>query len=187
MTELSALWMPVVASAALVFVVSSILNTILPWHKGDYRQVPNEDQARDALRPLAIPPGDYVLPRASSMKDMGSPEYQKKLAEGPVLLMTVRPNGQMSMGASLIQWFIFCLVAGLFAAYVAGRALPPGAHYLAVFRFAGVTSFAAYSLALWPMSIWYGRSWSSTLKANIDGLIYGLLTAGTFGWLWPAA
>jgi hypothetical protein len=24
-----------------------------------------------------------------------------------------------------------------------------------------------------------------TIKHVIDGLIYGLLTAGTFGWLWP--
>jgi len=24
-----------------------------------------------------------------------------------------------------------------------------------------------------------------TIKEVVDGLIYGLLTAGTFGWLWP--
>jgi hypothetical protein len=77
------------------------------------------------------------------------------------------------------------VVVGVFAAYVAGRALPPGSHYLHVFRFAGVAAFLAYSVALWQMSIWYQRAWSITIKSTIDGLIYALLTAGTFGWLWP--
>jgi hypothetical protein len=76
-------------------------------------------------------------------------------------------------------------VVGVFAAYVAGRALPEGAHYLAVFRFAGVTGFVAYALAGWQESIWYKRPWSVTLKNTFDGLLYGLVTAGTFGWLWP--
>jgi hypothetical protein len=73
----------------------------------------------------------------------------------------------------------------VFAAYVAGRALGPDAHYLAVFRFAGTVAFVGYSLALWQQSIWFKRAWSTTIKSTIDGLLYGLLTAGTFGWLWP--
>ena len=40
-------------------------------------------------------------------------------------------------------------------------------------------------LALWQMSIWYRRAWSTTIKAMIDGAIYALLTAGAFAWLWP--
>jgi hypothetical protein len=54
-----------------------------------------------------------------------------------------------------------------------------------VFRFAGTTAFIGYSVALWQMSIWYRRAWSTTIKATVDGLIYALLTAGVFGWLWP--
>jgi hypothetical protein len=54
-----------------------------------------------------------------------------------------------------------------------------------VFRFAGATAFLAYSAALWQLSIWYRRKWSITFKATVDGLLYALLTAGTFGWLWP--
>ena len=42
-----------------------------------------------------------------------------------------------------------------------------------------------YSLALWQSSIWYGRAWGTNLRLTIDGLVYGMLTAGTFGWLWP--
>lgn len=68
---------------------------------------------------------------------------------------------------------------------MAGRALAPCAPYLGVFRFTGVTAFAGYSLAIWQLHIWYHRAMSMTLKSAIDGLIYALLTAGTFGWLWP--
>jgi hypothetical protein len=72
-----------------------------------------------------------------------------------------------------------------FAAYVTGHALESGANYLAVFRFAGTTAFLGYSLALLQESIWHKRNWGTTLKMVGDGLVYGALTAGTFGWLWP--
>jgi hypothetical protein len=91
----------------------------------------------------------------------------------------------MNMGASLAQWFVYLLVVGVLAAYVAGRALPIGSPYLDVFRFVGCTAFIAYAVGLWQDSIWYHRKWSTTIKNTIDGLIYGLLTAGVFGWLWP--
>ena len=60
-----------------------------------------------------------------------------------------------------------------------------GESYLHVFRFAGVTAFAGYSLGGWQESIWYQRKLSTTIKNTIDGLIYALFTAGVFGWLWP--
>ena len=185
MTPLHALWLPILLSAVLVFVVSSLIHMVLPWHKGDYPAMPNEAGFLDAVRPLNIPPGEYMVPRASGIKDMKSPEFQEKLNRGPVLMATVFPNGPASMSRSLALWFVYALVIGVFAAYVAGRALPRGAPYLAVFRFAGVTAFSGYALALWQMSIWYRRAWSLTIKATVAGLIYGLLTAGMLGWLWP--
>ena len=185
MTGLSALWLPILLSAAIVFVVSSVIHMVLPWHKSDYPRMANEDKVMDALRPLAIPPGDYMVPRPSSRGELRSPQFAEKLKRGPVLVLTVMPNGPMAMGKSLVLWFLYCAVVGVFAAYVAGRALHPGASYLEVFRFAGATAFIGYSLALWQMSIWYRRAWSTTVKTTADGLIYALLTAGTFGWLWP--
>lgn len=185
MVELTALWLPILVSAVVVFVASSIIHMALPWHKNDYARVPEEDAFRAAAGALKLPPGDYMVPRAFSMKEMGSDEFVAKLNEGPVLIMTVLPNGPMAMGASLAQWFLFSIAVGVFAAYVAGRALGPEAHYLAVFRFAGVTAFCSYTLGLWPMSIWYKRGWWVTLKSTIDGLVYALLIAGVFGWLWP--
>jgi hypothetical protein len=185
MISLTALWLPILLSAVIVFVASSIIHMVLPWHKGDYPKMPNEEKAMDALRPLAIPPGDYMVPRPASMQDMKSPEFLEKLKKGPVMMVTVMPNGPSSMGRNLGMWFVYSIVISFFAAYIASRALPAGAHYLEVFRFAGATAFIGYSAALWPMSIWYRRAWSITIKSTIDGLIYGMLTAGTFGWLWP--
>jgi hypothetical protein len=184
MTGLASLWLPILLSAVLVFVVSSIIHMVLPWHKSDYPKMASEDKVMDALRPLAIPPGDYMVPRPATRSDMRSPEFIEKMKKGPVMVMTVMP-GAMSMGKNLTQWFVYCVVVGVFAGYVAGRALPPGTPYLQVFRFVGTTAFIGYTLALWQMSIWYYRAWSTTIKATFDGLIYALLTAGTFGWLWP--
>jgi hypothetical protein len=147
--------------------------------------VPNESKVMDALRPLAIPPGDYMLPRASSTKEMSSPEFTEKMKKGPVMVLTVMPNAPIAMGPSLALWFVYSAVVGVFGAYVGGRALPVGAEYLDVFRFVGTTTFIGYSVALWQMSIWYKRSWTTTLKSTVDGLVYALLTAGVFGWLWP--
>jgi hypothetical protein len=116
---------------------------------------------------------------------MNSPEFKAKLNKGPVAMMTVMKTGPYSMAANLTQWFLYSIVISILAAYIAGRALGPGANYLSVFRFAGATAFIAYSLGLWQNSIWYKRKWSTTLKSTFDGLIYGMVTAGTFGWLWP--
>lgn len=186
MTGLSALWLPILLSAVAVFIVSSIIHMFLPgWHKGEYPAVPNESRVMDALRPFAIPPGDYMMPRAASMQEMKAPEFLERVKQGPVMVLTVLPSGPFTMGPSLVKWFVYCIVVSIFAAYVASRAVPMGAEYLEVFRFAGVTAFAGYTLALWQMAIWYHRSLNTTVKSTIDGLVYALVTAGVFGWLWP--
>lgn len=185
MTVLTTLWLPILVSAVIVFIVSSAIHMLPLWHKSDYPRLANQDQVMDALRPLAIPPGDYMFPRAESMKEMKTPEFAEKIKRGPVMIATVMPSDGMAMGKPLALWFVFSIVVSFFAAYISGRALPPAANYLEVFRFAGATSFIGYSLGMWPMSIWYHRSWALTLKSTFDGLIYGLLTAGVFGWLWP--
>jgi len=187
MVPVLSLWLPILLSAVAVFIVSSIIHMVLPFHRSDYKPVPNEDAAIEALRPLSIPPGDYFLPHAGSPEGMKDPAFLEKMEKGPVIHMTVlSPSTTMNMGPQLAMWFVYSLIVSLFAAYLTGRALTRGADYLMVFRFAGTTAFSAYSLALMQNSIWYGRSWSTTLKSMLDGLIYGCMTAGVFGWLWPA-
>ncbi|HEY3113100.1 MAG TPA: hypothetical protein VGJ62_05390 [Gemmatimonadaceae bacterium] len=185
MTGLYMLWLPILLSAVIVFVVSSIIHMASPWHKNDYPQVPNEDQVRNALRPLAIPPGDYMIPRPTKREEMHSPEFAEKVRQGPNMIVTVLPGGPWPMRRNLTLWFLYALAVGAFAAYVAQFAMPVGAPNRAVFHIVAVTAFIGYSVALWQMSIWYARSWSTTAKATVDGLIYALLTASTFGWLWP--
>jgi hypothetical protein len=138
-----------------------------------------------ALRNFNLAPGDYAMPLPSSMAAMGTPEFQAKMAAGPVVMMTVRPSGKHSMTTSLVQWFIYSLVVSLVAGYIAGVAFGPGAEYLRVFQVAGCVAFAGYSLGLAKSSIWAGKNWGTTLRGMADGLFYGLLTGGTFGWLWP--
>ncbi len=186
MVPILALWLPILVAAVIVFVASSILHMAIPaWHQGDYARLPNEDDVAAALRKAGVTPGDYILPHGGSMAAMKDPAFVKKMTDGPVAVLTVMQPGPPTMGSELAQWFVYCLVVSLFAAYVTGRALGPDAHYLAVFRFAGTVAFVGYALALCQQSIWFKRAWSTTIKSMIDGLVYGLLTAGTFGWLWP--
>jgi hypothetical protein len=185
MTSLVMLWLPILLSAVAVFIASSIIHMALPWHKSDYPKMPNEGAVIDSLRPLAIPPGDYMVPGCDNMTEMRTPEFKDKLNRGPVMIVTVMPNGPFSMGRNLSLWFIYCLVIGVFAAYVTGRALPPGADHAKVLQIAGATAFIAYALGIWQMTIWYQRSLVTTMKSTIDGIVYGLLTGGVFAWLWP--
>ena len=185
MISLASLWLPIVLSAAIVFLASSVIHMAPLWHTSDFPQMPNEAAVRDALRPIGIPPGDYFIPRAASMQEMRTPEFKEKMRQGPVAVMTVMPNGMIDMKRSLVQWFVFLLVVGVFVAYITGRSLPIGTPYLRVFKIAGAAAFCSYVLALAEISIWYRRSWKLTAKAVLDGLIYASLTAGVFGWLWP--
>jgi hypothetical protein len=187
MVPLAALWLPILLSALLVFVVSSIIHMMLPYHRSDFRRVPAEDDVMAALRRFNIPPGDYLMPRPESPGQMNSPEFIAKRTQGPVLVMTILPPGAAGMARNLALWFVYTVVVGLFAAYVAALALPPGAAYRPVFRIAGTVAFCGYSLALLQNTIWYSRGWGFTLKSMFDGLIYALLTGGAFGWLWPEA
>lgn len=185
MTGILGLWLPILLSAVIVFVVSSIIHMALPWHKNDYPRMPEEDKFRDAVRPLNIPPGDYMVPRAGSMAEMKSADFAEKMKKGPVVMMTVLPSEMMGMGKNLTLWFLYSVVISVFSAYIASRTLLVGVHYLRVFQIVGATAFMGYAMGLWQMSIWYRRGWGLTIKATIDGLVYAMLTAGTFGWLWP--
>jgi hypothetical protein len=183
--SLFSLWLPILLSAVAVFVVSSIVHRVLRYHDDDFRAAPNEDQLRAALK--GMPPGNYSVPKPATSAERRSPAFQQKMSEGPLAFVTVLPEGGIGMTKPLIQWFVYCLVVGGFSAYVAGRTLPPGTDYLQVFRVTGTVGFVGYGLALVRESIWLGRNWPATLKSLFDALVYGLVTAGFFGWLWPKA
>jgi hypothetical protein len=185
MSILGALWLPIILSAVFVFVLSAIIHMVLKYHNRDYQPLPNEEAVRAALRPANVPPGQYVIPYCKEMKDLETPEMKQKFAEGPVAVVRVRRPGPPSMGPSLTQWFLFTLMVSLFVAYVAASAIPPGAPYMHVFRIVGGVGFLAYAAGQLPGAIWMAKPWSVATREVFDGLLYGLVTAGTFGWLWP--
>jgi hypothetical protein len=185
MTPLTALWLPILVSAVIVFVMSSIIHMTSPWHRNDYPKIPREDEVMDSLRPLGIPPGDYMVPRCNTHAEMRTPEFAEKLKRGPVMIVTMLPAGPFSMGRNLGLWFVYLVVVSAFAACIAGRVFGAGAEYMAVFKLVTIVAFLGYAMALWQMWIWYHRSLATTIKATVDGLIYAMLTAGSFGWLWP--
>jgi len=184
MVSLSALWLPIVLAAVIVFVASSIMHMFLKYHQSDCRQLPDEDKLRAALRAAGVKRGLYMFPYGSH-KDMKTPAMQEKYKEGPVGFMTIFPSGPPALPKFLVMWFVYCLIIGFFTAYLTGHTVPAGANYLVVFRVAGTAAFMAYGLGLLSNGIWKGQPWGMTIKEVIDGLVYGLLTAGTFGWLWP--
>lgn len=185
MTPLTALWLPILLSAVIVFIAAAIIHMAPLWHRNDYPRLENQDAVMDALRGFNIPPGTWFMPRSKDMAEMRTPEFKEKLNRGPVVMLNVFPKGGVSMARNMVLWFIHCVIVAIFAAYITSRAVAPGTPYIEVFRFAGATTFIAYVVALWQMVIWYNRDVGITIKETIDGLIYALLAAGVFGWLWP--
>ena len=186
MMSLTTLWLPIVLSAVVVFIASSVIHMVLKYHNSEYRKLPNEEKLLDSMRAENVDPGFYAFPHCGNAKEMGSPEMKEKYKKGPCGTLNVIPTGPPAMGKKLVGWFIYCLVVGFFAAYLASRTLAPGTHYLQVFRVVGCVSFMGYGFAYLSDAVWNMKPWSMSLKHLFDGLVYGLLTAGVFGWLWPS-
>jgi len=185
METLSGLWLPILISAILAFVASSLIWMVVGYHKADWKGLPNEPAVLDTLGKQSLSPGQYVFPHAKDAKAMKEPAFVEKMKKGPVGHIVVRPAGEFNMGRTLSLWFVYLLLVSAAVAFVTAQALPAGAAYMRVFRVAGGAAVAAYALGNLPKSIWWGHTWSSTVKEVVDGIVYGLLTAGTFGWLWP--
>ena len=46
MVALADLWLPILVSGVVVFVVSSVIHMLIPIHRGDYAKLPGEDAVR---------------------------------------------------------------------------------------------------------------------------------------------
>lgn len=185
MVSLEQLWIPIVLSAVLVFVASSLIHMVFKWHNPDYHKFANEDEVRAAIRAGNPAPGQYVIPYCPDPKDMQKPEVQQKFKEGPNGFMMLRAPCAPSMGAPLSQWFALNLVIAIVAGYLASRTVVAGASFLAVCRVVSLVTFLAYACGGLQYAIWFGKPWRSAAKDVLDGFIYGLVSAAAFGWLWP--
>jgi len=184
MIPLTALCLPIVLSAVIVFIASSIMHMVLPYHRSDYRPLPDEDKLLGALHAAGLRRGLYNFPHCTH-KDMKSSAVQEKFKQGPVGFLTIFPSGPPAMPKFLGMWFAYCLLISLFVAYLTRLTAVPGSPYMFVFRVACTAAFLAYGAGNLSNGIWKGQPWSMVIKEAFDGLIYAFLTAGTFGWLWP--
>ena len=160
MVTLAGLWMPILLAAVFVFIASSIIHMVLPYHRNNYGKLAKEEEVRAAIRNSAPTPGLYFVPYCTH-KELNAPETKAKYAEGPVLLMTVYPNGPVKMGQFLGLWFVYCLVVSFFTAYLAAHTVAVGAPFRHVFRVTGTAAFitkpsnVSFSTTLhgWPFQI----------------------------------
>jgi hypothetical protein len=186
MNALLSLWLPILLSAVVVFVISSLVHMVLKWHASDYSTFANEDAVRDAIRAGNPAPGRYVVPQCREMKDMGGEAMQQKYREGPVGHITLLPNGKPNMGKYLGLWFLWSLVIAVVAAYLASRLIGwDHAHARGAAKLVGAVSFIAHGFGTVTESVWMGRPWSSTAKYLLDAALYGIGSGLVFLWLWP--
>lgn len=179
----SELWLPILLAGIAVFIVSSLIWMIVQYHNRDWQPLADEDAARAALN--GSPPGQYAIPYAADNRARADEAWQRKYQEGPVATVTVIPHGNVNMAAQLAQWLAYCLVISVFVAYVAGSTLSAGSDYLKVFQVTSTVAFLAYGGMTGIRRIWFGQPAGSAARDLLDALIYGLLSAGIFGWLWP--
>ncbi len=184
---LADLWLPILLSGVAVFVASFLAWVVLPHHKPDYKKLPNEDGFLEGIRTNSTPPGQYMFPFCNQ-KDMSDPEAKKRYEAGPHGVLHVWP-GMPNMGRNMVLSFLFYLVVGVFVGYIASVTLAgnPSPEYLLVFRITGTAAVMAYCLASIPNAIWFSKPLRAITMDIIDGVVYALLTAGFFGWLWPRA
>lgn len=182
------LWLPIVLSAAAVFILAFIAHMLVGHHKADFQKVANEDAFLESMRSSNLGAGQYMFP-CCDMKDMKDPEKKKRYEAGPHGLIVLLP-GVPNWPKNLVLTFIYYLVVGVCVAYAAklafgGRPVEPA--FMDAFRFTGAVAVFAYCLGSIPGTIWFGHSWRSQVMYLIDGVVYGVVTGLIFAWLWPAA
>ena len=184
MEFIAQLWMPIVVSGILVFILSALAWTVMPHHKKDWQGLPDPDTVQAAMRANPPAPGQYALPWARDPKAFEDPAMMERLTRGPRAFITVVPNGMPAMGPMMVKSLVYNLVVSILVAYVTWHSVGPTAAYLDVFRIAGATSMMSYSLASVPDSIWFGRPWRNFGMQLVDAIAFGLVTAGVFGSMW---
>ncbi len=183
MTEvaLTSLWLPIVLSTVACFFIGFIFWMVLPVHKADWKQLPDEDAFADAVRGMNIPAGNYMFPYCADAEQMKSEAFLEKQKLGPVgvIQMWEETGG---MGKQLGCQFAYLLATSFCIAYLATLGLSAGADFMRVFRFVGTAGILVYTVANVPTAIWFR---SRIMGHIIDGIALGLATGFIFAMLWP--
>ena len=181
--ELFSLWLPILVNSVALFFASFLAWAILPHHKKDWSPLPDEAAFLSAIKALGLKRGVYGFPFCENHKQSKDPEFIKKWKEGPSGLINIWavPN----MGRNMALTFLVFVVANIFIAYVGSHTLPRGTDYLKVFQVTGAMAVAVFTIAAIPNAIWFQKPARAIVMDTIDGIVYGLITAGIFGSMWP--
>jgi hypothetical protein len=182
MVELSALWLPILLTSAVMFFAGFLAWMVLPHHKPDWQGLKNEDEFLQTVGGMNIPEGNYVFPYACDSEAMKSEEHKRRMEQGPVGTLQVW-GGAPAMGKNLALQFVFLMVTNTCLAYLATLGLEIDDGFMPVFRFVATAGFLTYTAAAVPGSIWFKLRLPGYL---IDGVIHGLIAGAIFGWLWPS-
>jgi hypothetical protein len=184
MEFLTTLWLPILLSAAAIWVISTIVGMALPHHKQDWIGIPDEDGFMDYIRRSGIKPGNYLFPDFRSREALKSEKVETALKEGPVGHLSVWKT-PVTMGGKMAATFIVYLVVSTLIAYLTRVALPGAADFARVFQIAGTAGILAYCFSFIPNAVWFGSYKRTIIASVIDGIFFGLVTGAIFAWRWP--
>ncbi len=183
MSFLVHLWLPIVVSAVVVFVLSAASHMALPWRRNEWGRITEFEALQASLRGLH--PGLYAFPAAPDPKQQMTRAWMERWAKGPSGWLTVAPAEPIRMGRNMAMSLVAYLVVASLAAYVAWHALGAAAHGRAVFRLVGTLGFMSFGVGTVFESIWYHRPWRAYASDVVDAILSGLVMAAAFAWLWP--
>jgi hypothetical protein len=172
------LWLPILVTAIVTHVYSTLAWTALPHHKPEWIKIPDEDAAYPALE--KIPPGQYVFPHASCQKDFQSEAFQGKQKSRNGMLVIW--NGPVHMGKAILQTLLTYIVVAFVIGYLASIGLTRGAEFMKVLQFVTTAGLLAHIAAKFPFVCWFRRR---IVMEVLDGVIFALLTGVIFAALWP--
>lgn len=198
MEFLTHLWLPIVASAAAVWIASCLAWMVVGHHKKDWKAIPSEADFIQTVKRMGIAPGNYGFPEFRRCEGMSKEEKKQmweQMQQNPIGLLRVW--GPINMGRNLVLTLLVYLAVSVLVAYLGWNALPhapAAAGELAatarpafgkVMQVLGTAGVLAYCFAGLPNDIWFQRSGREVLTGLIDGVAFGLITGAVFGWLWP--
>ncbi len=185
MDMLAHLWLPIVLSAAAVWVASAVVWMAMPHHKKDWTALPDEAAFYRAFEALKLPPGNYGFPDCKDKAKRNDPEVKRRWEAGEMGLVSVW--GKMSMGRNMIVTFLIYVVVSFLVAYLGAAVVKPGTDFASAFKVLGTAGVLAYAFGAAPHSVWMGAYPRAILMCIIDGIVYGLITGAIFAAMWPKA
>lgn len=176
---LISLWLPILLCAIALFLASFLSWMVVQLHKNDWKKLSNEDAFMSVA--ANTPVGSYMFPRANSMAEMKTPEFQKKYEAGPRGILTILPK--TNMGLNLGLTFLYFLAVSFLLAYLATMALEPGAEFSKVFRFVSTAGLMTFLAAMVQQAIWFRPR---IVGHIIESIAYAAIVGAIFASIWPA-